>query len=294
MIITCTRCNSHVDTGDQEPGDIVTCRCGLGIMVPEAPATAGKMGCPSCGAPVDPNLRLCNFCDTRLATVMCPSCFGMVFDGAKHCVHCGGELRAERVVHHGDETEHCCPRCDEHPKLRVEVVSGIPLERCAQCEGLWIERDVVERVYESAEEMPDVEALASGGRSAGPTGDGVFKPEGYIRCPHCDKMMNRHNFGRFSGVIIDICRDHGTWFDADELRRIVEFIKSGGLEKQARREREELREEMRRMRSQQRMDEMRSSLEVRGHNVGVHQTSTRVLGSSGALSISGLLRKLFW
>jgi len=29
---------------------------------------------------------------------------------------------------------------------------------------------------------------------------------------------------------VDVCREHGTWFDKDELRRIVEFIRAGGLE----------------------------------------------------------------
>lgn len=42
--------------------------------------------------------------------------------------------------------------------------------------------------------------------------------------------MNRMNFARCSGVIVDICRRHGIWFDRDELREIVEFIRAGGLE----------------------------------------------------------------
>ncbi len=33
-----------------------------------------------------------------------------------------------------------------------------------------------------------------------------------------------------SGVILDACKPHGVWFDADELRRIVAFIRGGGLD----------------------------------------------------------------
>src|SRR5262249_21960642 len=44
------------------------------------------------------------------------------------------------------------------------------------------------------------------------------------------KLMNRVNFARCSHVIVDVCKAHGTWFDKDELRRIVEFIRAGGLE----------------------------------------------------------------
>jgi hypothetical protein len=42
--------------------------------------------------------------------------------------------------------------------------------------------------------------------------------------------MNRLNFAHTSGVIVDVCTRHGTWFDADELRRVLEFITAGGLE----------------------------------------------------------------
>ena len=43
--------------------------------------------------------------------------------------------------------------------------------------------------------------------------------------------MNRVNFAGYSNVIVDICKNHGTCFDRDELRRIIEFIRSGGLDK---------------------------------------------------------------
>jgi hypothetical protein len=41
--------------------------------------------------------------------------------------------------------------------------------------------------------------------------------------------MQRCNFRRKSGVIIDRCHDHGTWLDSDELEQIAGFILSGGL-----------------------------------------------------------------
>ena len=55
-------------------------------------------------------------------------------------------------------------------------------------------------------------------------------PAGYVACPDCGKIMNRQNFGKRSGVIIDVCRGHGTWFDADELSRVIAFVEGGGLE----------------------------------------------------------------
>jgi hypothetical protein len=41
--------------------------------------------------------------------------------------------------------------------------------------------------------------------------------------------MVRKNFGHTSGVIVDWCGAHGTWFDADELERVAAFVAAGGL-----------------------------------------------------------------
>jgi hypothetical protein len=58
--------------------------------------------------------------------------------------------------------------------------------------------------------------------------------------------MNRVNFGRLSGVIVDACRGHGTYLDAVELHRIVAFIQSGGLDRARAAQLEELKERERR------------------------------------------------
>ena len=43
--------------------------------------------------------------------------------------------------------------------------------------------------------------------------------------------MNRRNYAGTSGVIIDLCRTDGIWFDADELARILVWIRAGGVER---------------------------------------------------------------
>jgi Zn-finger nucleic acid-binding protein len=63
--------------------------------------------------------------------------------------------------------------------------------------------------------------------------------------------MNRINFARCSGVIVDVCKGHGTWFDRDELSRIVEFIRDGGLEASRNREKASIEEERRRLQQEQ-------------------------------------------
>jgi Zn-finger nucleic acid-binding protein len=41
--------------------------------------------------------------------------------------------------------------------------------------------------------------------------------------------MARVNFGKHSGIVVDVCRWHGTWFDAGELDAAMEFVHAGGV-----------------------------------------------------------------
>jgi len=46
----------------------------------------------------------------------------------------------------------------------------------------------------------------------------------YRNCPKCRSSMQRINFDRRSGVVIDSCKDHGVWFDAGELKRVAQYL----------------------------------------------------------------------
>ena len=59
--------------------------------------------------------------------------------------------------------------------------------------------------------------------------------------------MNRFNFADCSGVILDACKPHGIWFDAEELRRIVAFIRGGGMDVARAKERRKLEIERHRL-----------------------------------------------
>jgi Zn-finger nucleic acid-binding protein len=71
----------------------------------------------------------------------------------------------------------------------------------------------------------------------------------YVPCPVCAQLMNRINFANCSNVVVDVCRDHGTWFDRDELRRIVEFIRGGGFDRAREKEIREIEEQRRRLKA---------------------------------------------
>ena len=51
----------------------------------------------------------------------------------------------------------------------------------------------------------------------------------YRTCPRCCQQMNRRNFARYSGIVVDECRTCGTYFDAGELEGVFTFVRSGGL-----------------------------------------------------------------
>jgi Zn-finger nucleic acid-binding protein len=71
----------------------------------------------------------------------------------------------------------------------------------------------------------------------------------YLQCPVCKKLMNRQAFGRVSGVVVDVCRSHGVWFDAGELTQVIQFVGRGGLERAREREAEERNEQVRTLRA---------------------------------------------
>jgi Zn-finger nucleic acid-binding protein len=64
-------------------------------------------------------------------------------------------------------------------------------------------------------------------------GNPISEPLKYIHCPICRDLMLRRNFGQVSGVVVDVCAKHGTWFDIGELAHILEFVGDGGLQRTA-------------------------------------------------------------
>ncbi len=203
---------------------------------------AETLNCPMCGAPASTEATACGHCGARLATVACPSCFGMVFVGTKFCAHCGAKANRVDLA---DAKPQLCPRC--RVAMNAAAVGEISLRECAKCQGLWLDADALTEVCADREKQAAVL-----GMPAPKTPDDAVGMESvrYVPCPRCNGLMNRVNFARCSRVIIDVCRQHGTWFDRDELRRLVEFLRSGGMAKSRTREIEELEQERARLRTE--------------------------------------------
>jgi Zn-finger nucleic acid-binding protein len=202
---------------------------------------ASSLHCPNCGAAVETDAARCPYCRARLAAVSCPSCFARMFAGAAFCEKCG----ARRARSEPEDTAVTCPSC-RNGLQRVQVGPTAMLE-CATCDGVWVDAEDFERLCADRESQQAV--LHRLARSASTE---LSTPVRYRPCPRCDKMMNRVNFGRLSGAVVDICKGHGTFLDAGELHQIVTFIQAGGLERARARTVEELRDEQRRLADAQR------------------------------------------
>lgn len=133
---------------------------------------------------------------------------------------------------------------------------GIPLHECTKCLGLWLDAATFERICRDAEQQATV--LANGRSMGAANAIGTVR---YLRCPQCRDLMHRVNFARCSGVIVDVCRSHGTWFDANELHRIVQFIRAGGMTRSREKEKAALAEERRRWQA------IRSAPDPMGHSM---------------------------
>jgi Zn-finger nucleic acid-binding protein len=199
---------------------------------------ARSIRCPQCGAATRSRAARCPYCRARLATVSCPGCLGLMFTDAEFCGSCGAR-RSRRA-----EPAHApCPGC--RGSLHGVSVGDVGILECTECDGLWLDAAAFERICADREAQA---AVIHGGEGRTP---GIEKRVSYRPCVRCGTMMNRVNFARLSGTIVDVCKGHGTFLDAGELQAIVGFIQGGGLDRARQRQIEDLKEQERRLKDQE-------------------------------------------
>lgn len=110
-----------------------------------------------------------------------------------------------------------CPR--DGTRLGVAKVDGCSLEKCPMCEGLWIEREELDRIlrlgWHKVERCIRVIAPDDGDTSD-PT-------SGYMRCPKCSEgRLQTVTYTFTRAVKIDRCDSClGYWLDHSELDAIL-------------------------------------------------------------------------
>jgi Zn-finger nucleic acid-binding protein len=182
--------------------------------------------------------------------VRCSACTALVSAGASFCPQCGDPLAAADAGEAGLE----CPACPGQAMAswRLQPTprqpQGHAVHGCRRCGGVWVDRATLDAMIESAAQQGagDGRAPAVQRRELSMKAKVVYRS-----CSVCSHTMARRNFARISGVIVDECRTHGTFFDAGELEDVLGFVRSGGLLLARRRETEELAREARRAEAQQ-------------------------------------------
>jgi Zn-finger nucleic acid-binding protein len=240
---------------------------------------AQTLNCPNCGAAISSDSPQCQYCHSKLATIACPSCFAMMFIGSKHCPHCGASAALATAA---ELPVLKCARCQID--MASITLGTVAMRECDQCAGLWVEVAAFEKICADREEQAAVLGTASPA-PAHPLPSPDMQKVRYAPCPQCGQLMNRINFARCSGVIVDICKGHGTWFDRDELSGIVQFIRGGGLEVSRQKEKTEIEFQREQLRNEQLMAANRAA-----HSLGSYSADEdRMRGLSAA---GGLLKFL--
>jgi len=200
--------------------------------------TKHSLHCPNCGAAATEDATSCPYCHSILSVTSCPNCFGAVFKGMKYCSWCGVAINRNEVK---SDKKLVCPRC-EHI-LRPVDFANARVHECESCGGLWLNVDTFKSICDDKEKQEMTLAYVS--PVTAELNPNAPHSRMYVPCPECKELMLQKNFLGCAGVIIDWCKDHGTWFDYNELHQIVLFIKSGGVEKAKKLEIEHLNEEIR-------------------------------------------------
>src|SRR5207302_3394891 len=159
---------------------------------------AQTLNCPNCGAAISSDSPQCQYCESKLATIACPSCFAMMFIGSKHCPRCGAAAAIPEVK--GSETRKC-PRC--RTEMSFLEIGQTAVRECEQCLGLWLDVPAFEKLCADREQQSAVLGAAS---PAPTSAVRETSKVNYVPCPQCLQLMNRINFARCSGVIVDICK----------------------------------------------------------------------------------------
>jgi Zn-finger nucleic acid-binding protein len=162
--------------------------------------------CKNCSAPLEPNTNRCRYCGVRNDVDL----------QAKH------DFSIQNP-----SSERICPECNiPLQTIDLNVNGHLYIERCGKCFGLFFDPGEVEALLDntvSGEETINLKHIQA-------INDDRYQSKKfkYVKCPVCQILMNRVNFGYRSGVVIDQCRKHGIWLNNGEITHLMEWKKAGG------------------------------------------------------------------
>lgn len=228
MIVACPSCREQYDTS-RPVGSQIPCVCGSDFTIEARASHAPRViRCQSCGGPLEDGSRRCDFCtcevtlEERLLSEVCPACYARMAKGAHFCMECGVSIAPQKLLEIPEDSR--CPRCEGN--LRIRVLGKASVIECGLCAGLWLDPQCFENLCTQADlQSRALQALSERRPPIQAITEAQVK---YLPCVSCKDMMVRRNFA-LSGVVIDLCRDHGVWLDHGELDKILQHVRRGGL-----------------------------------------------------------------
>jgi len=218
--VVCLGCGGTFDDGQQpiSPDD-EPCGC------PPVHAGPTTLDCPQCGGALRAGVHVCGFCAATVATARCANCLCWNLSGEKYC---GGCSRSLWTMADGQAyADLKCPCCGD--QLQQRSYGEAELDECDGCSGVFLEAAMMDRLVVSQVAGPKGLRLALPQSKTDSASPSEARDPLYLKCPVCQQLMNRCNFGRISGVVVDVCRGHGVWFDPGEISEVLHFVQRGGL-----------------------------------------------------------------
>ncbi len=111
-----------------------------------------------------------------------------------------------------------CPVCRKEPMIVLEL-NEVEIDYCLTCQGIWLDAGELELLLEDAKERDNfLQSYRVENRCS----------EKRIRCPICQKKMNKVLCGDDSRITIDKCKNNdGLWFDSGELEQVLKLAGPG-------------------------------------------------------------------
>ncbi len=163
------------------------------------------MKCKHCSAPLPSKSIICEYCGVRNDI----------------------EAPSRNIGVRLPKSKRTCPDCLIYlDSVDIGKNSRFIIEKCSRCYGLFFDRHELERLLEESRSHSywiDQHRLHSLLQHPLHKDRVVYR-----KCPICSKIMQRKNYFNRSGVIMDVCVDHGVWLDAGELKQIQDWSKLGG------------------------------------------------------------------
>ncbi len=116
-----------------------------------------------------------------------------------------------------------CPRCKtlgEKSDLQKVSISGIEVDICQECGGIWFDKQEFGQVISASQsDIKHIHSLLENTREFDKTKDVE------LECPKCGQLMFKYRYMYTSNIYIDSCEKcEGIWIDKGELLQIIEYL----------------------------------------------------------------------